>query len=78
MSHDKDGDFLNDDPYQFPDLVSAIEAAKIALTEMAADGIPLENGSSAAIEVQNDDRNPIVHLRLHFTIDFVQPSAARS
>ncbi|KAA0694355.1 hypothetical protein DTW90_23780 [Neorhizobium sp. P12A] len=72
LSHDLDGDFVNEEPYQFNDLIGAIEAAKSALAEMAADGIPLQNGGVMSIEVQNEGRVTVAHLWLRFSIHFIQ------
>jgi hypothetical protein len=74
LIHDSDGDFVNDEPYQYPDLLTALEAAKFALTEMAADGIPLENGGSVAIDVQNEDHASVATLELRFSLQFTQPA----
>lgn len=73
LTRDGDGDFVNDEPYDYPDLFSALDAAKEAITEMAADGIPLQDGGVISIEIQNERRATIVNLRLQFSVDFLEP-----
>jgi hypothetical protein len=71
-TYDEDGEFINEQPYQFPDLLSAIESAKTEIAEMAADGIPTHHDDAITLEIQNADRLPIVVMKLRYTIEFLQ------
>ena len=69
--HDGDGEFINEEPYVFPDLDTAIQAAKTALTEMAADGVPLEHGQTMSIVVKDHDNTGLARLELRYSFKFI-------
>ncbi len=65
--HDTDGNFVNEQPYSFPDFDTAISAAKLELTDMAVDGVPLEHGQVMSIIVQDEDRAALARLELRYS-----------
>lgn len=70
-TYDNDGTVPADLPFEFPDLLSAVEEAKNVLAEMALDGLPRSPGRKLSIEVQNGERLPIVNLQLELRIDYL-------
>jgi hypothetical protein len=72
-TEDNDGVATPDLAFEFPDLFSAVEEARLVLAEMALDGLPRSPENALAIEVQNGDRTPIVRLQLQLKIDYIQP-----
>ncbi|OWW04879.1 hypothetical protein ATY81_02615 [Rhizobium sp. R72] len=57
--------------YDLPDLLSAIDEAKNVLSEMAADGIPRNDGQQLLVEILNSERVPVVRLTLGLEIAFI-------
>ena len=70
-TQDNDGTAAADLPFEFPDLLSAIEEAKHVLAEMALDGLPSAPERRLSIEVQNSERLPIVSLQLELKISYL-------
>jgi len=67
---DNDGTIPADDPFDFPDLMTAIRQAKIVLAEMALDGLPQDPVKALEIEVQNGDQMPVVRMKLELKIQW--------
>lgn len=61
---DREGTLPADEPYEFADIVEASEQARLALTEMATDGLPNPPTNMLAIEVQDEDHRPLIEMRL--------------
>lgn len=63
--------------YDFDDADAAINEARTALTEMAADGLPSKNYNMLSVEVFDEHRNPIREIRLVLEeIDRTKPAGA--
>jgi hypothetical protein len=67
---DNDGIIPADDAFDFPNLIDAIQQAKVVLAEMALDGLPQDPLKALEIEVQNADHLPVVRLKLELKIQF--------
>ncbi|KRB61524.1 hypothetical protein ASE04_21985 [Rhizobium sp. Root708] len=50
--------------YDFDTAEAAIEEARTALSEMAADGLPTSEYNMLSVEVFDEDRKPIREIRL--------------
>jgi hypothetical protein len=61
---DREGVLPPDEPYEFADVKEAMEQARLALTEMATDGLPNEPTNMLSIEVQDEDHKPLLEMRL--------------
>ncbi len=63
-STDQDGFSAEDRGFEFPDFEAAIEEAKLALAEMAADGLPQEPVSMISIQVLDSNHVLVCEMRL--------------
>lgn len=70
---DREGVLPPDEPYEFTDTMEAIKQARLALTEMATDGLPNEPTNMLSIEVQDEDHLPVVEMRLILEIIALRP-----
>lgn len=61
---DQDGVLQPDRGFDFPDIERAKAEVKTLLAEMAVDGLPNEPVDSIAVELQDENRVPILTLRL--------------
>lgn len=61
---DQEGVLQPDRGFEFADLQSAKEEARMLLAEMALDGLPNEPVDSISVELQDANRVPIVTFRL--------------
>ena len=67
---DLDEEFEADVGVDLPDLPTAISYARLALSEMALDGISTADGDRQAVTVLGPDRVPIVIVSLRMSIDY--------
>ncbi len=63
-STDQDGFSAEDRGFEFPDSEAAIEEAKLALAEMAADGLPQEPVPMISIQVLDTNHMLVCEMRL--------------
>ncbi|WP_312366957.1 DUF6894 family protein [Ensifer sp.] len=63
---DQEGFSAEDRGFEFEDEHAALLEAKVALAEMAADGLPQEPVSMIGVQVLNEDRVLLVEMRLVF------------
>lgn len=61
---DQEGFSAEDRGFEFADEQAALLEAKIALAEMAADGLPQEPVSMIGVQVLNEDHVLLVEMRL--------------
>ncbi|NRP21843.1 hypothetical protein LPJGGPFB_05102 [Ensifer adhaerens] len=61
---DQEGFSAEDRGFEFDDEEAALREAKVALAEMAADGLPQDPVSMIGVQVLNEDHILLVEMRL--------------
>ncbi|MBW9064979.1 hypothetical protein JNB71_16885 [Rhizobium herbae] len=76
-STDQDGFSAEDRGFEFLDSEAAIEEAKVALAEMAADGLPQEPVSMISIQVLDSNHVLVCEMRLVMEVITISAEPAR-